>query len=56
MSKLLATNVGLLAIAIGAITKGLDLVYAHDYIAGGVAVFVGLVVLVVYEKFPPTTT
>ncbi len=41
--------------AIGAVTKGLDLVYAHDYLAGGIALVSGIILLVVYEKLPIST-
>mgnify|MGYP001577031530 CR=1 FL=1 len=47
-----AANVGTMAIAIGALTKGLDLVYSHDYIAGSIAIIVSLALFVAYEKLP----
>jgi hypothetical protein len=53
MNKLVA-NVGVMAIAVGALTKGLETVYAHDYITGGIAVIVGIALLVLYEKLPIT--
>ncbi len=56
MNTTLIQNVGALAIATGALTKGLDLIYAHDYIAGGIAVVVGIIVYVIYEKLPTTPT
>ncbi len=52
MNKTLVTNVGVMAIAVGALTKGLDAVYAHDFLAGGIALVVGIALLVLYEKLP----
>ncbi len=50
----LVTNVGVMAVAIGALTKGLDLVYANNLIPGCIAIVSGIILLVVYEKLPTT--
>jgi hypothetical protein len=48
-----AANVGLLAVSIGAIDKGITLVQTN-LVAGIVVLVVALVVLGVYEKYPST--
>ncbi len=56
MNTTLVTNVAVMAAAIAAINKGLEIIYAHDYLAGGISVAAGIILLVVYEKLPTTPT
>lgn len=50
------TNVTLLALGTGAIGTGVDRVFAHDYIAGGAGVAIGIVLFLLYENFPSGNT
>lgn len=52
MNTNLAANVTVLTLGLGALAKGLEFLYAKDFVTGGVVTAVGILFLIIYEKLP----
>lgn len=54
MNSIGVANVAVMGLAIGALTKAVELLTAADYIGAGVAAVIGLCSLYLYEHLPTT--
>lgn len=48
-------NIALLTVGIGALSTAVELAKASNFVGAGIAAVVGILVVFLYEKLPPST-
>ncbi len=55
MNTTLISNTALFVLAVGTLTSSVEILKTKDFITGGVLFVVGCVLVILYEKLPPST-